>query len=342
MTHDDHDLASGTIDRRGILARIGGAAATLVTASTITGLFDQLDAATAGAAQKVLGVGQPDRTADFYPGFLKAIESEAAKRGWSILESYAGNSIEKQVAELHEWIARGANAIVVLPRDAKAMGPIVKQCHQQGIIFVGYANIIPGEDGYIVWNDPAGATAMGKVVANHINQQLGGKADVGMLTYVELQATRDRINYSKASIAKHAPGARFFETPAVLAPEALKATQSLLEAHPNMKVIVCCADDGALGARSAYIDSGKSADNVFICGFDGSKQNLLLIAKKDKYIRASAALNISLVGRMVVDMPDNILHHRKPTSIKIPYTIVTDETPLHVINTLLSVYGIHA
>lgn len=341
MTHDSHDHEPGTIDRRGFLTRVGGAAATLVTASTVSGLFDQLDAVTVHAQQKLLGVGQPDRTADFYPGFLKVIKSEAGKRGWSILESYAGNSIEKQVAELHEWIARGVNAIVVLPRDAKAMGPIVNQCHQKGIVFVGYANIIPGEDGYIVWNDPAGATAMGKVVAKHINQKLGGKAKVGMLTYVENQATRDRINYSKASIAKHAPGAQFFETPAVLAPEALKATQSLLEAHPDMKVIVCCADDGALGARSAYMNSGKSASNVFICGFDGSKENLLLIAKKDKYIRASGALNISLVGRMVVDIPDNITHHTHPTSIKIPYTIVTDKTPLRVINQLLSVYGIH-
>jgi ribose transport system substrate-binding protein len=341
MTRDNDDRKLGPIDRRDFLTRMGGAAAALVGASTVTGMFDQLDTMTARAAQKVLGVGQPDRTADFYPGFMRVIMQEAKKRGWRILQSYAGNSIEKQVAELHEWIAQGVTAIVVLPRDASAMGPIVQECKKQGIIFVGYANIVPHEDGFIVWDDPTGATAMGKVVGKFINENLGGKADVGMLTYVENQATRNRIKYSKAAIHKVAPRAQFFETPAVLAPEALKATQSLLQAHPNMKVIVCCADDGALGARAAYRNSGKSADNVFICGFDGSKENLLLIGRKDKYIRASAALNLISVGRSVVDIPDNILHHRKPTSIREAYTIVTDTTPPSVINQLLSVYGVH-
>jgi ribose transport system substrate-binding protein len=333
------DLESDVIDRRSFLTWVGGSTAALLSASSLAALLFESEVSAASAAgTKVLGVGQPDRTADFYGGFLRSIKSEAKKRGWEILQSFSGNSVEAQVAELNAWIARGVNAIVVLPRDAKGMGPIVQKCHQNGIVFIGYANVIPGEDGYIVWNDPAGATAMGKVVGKFINQKLNGQAEVGLLTYVELQATRDRINYARTAIAKTAPGAKFFETPAVLAPDALKATQSLLVAHPNMKVIVCCADDGALGARQAFLNSGRPTDNVFICGYDGSKQNLKLIRAKDKIIRASGALDIALVGRMVVDIPDDVVHHRKPTSIKIPYKIVTDKTPHSVIDRLLQVY----
>ena len=60
MTRDDDDRKQDPIDRRDFLTRMGGAAAALVGASTVTGMFDQLDTVTASAAQKVLGVGQPD------------------------------------------------------------------------------------------------------------------------------------------------------------------------------------------------------------------------------------------------------------------------------------------
>jgi ribose transport system substrate-binding protein len=125
----------------------------------------------------------------------------------------------------------------------------------------------------------------------------------------------------------------------VLAPEALKATQSMLQAHPAIKVIVCCADDGALGARAAYQNSGLAPDNVFICGWDGSKQNLNLIKQKDKFIQASAALDIALVGRTVVDVPDHVFKKSGATEVSIPYEMVTDATDPAVIDRLLQVYG---
>ena len=112
---------------------------------------------------------------------------------------------------------------------------------------------------------------------------------------------------------------------AALAPEALKATQSLLQAHPEIKVIVCCADDGALGARAAYMNSGLSDENVFICGFTAPNRSTLL-KEKDKFIRASAALDITDVGHKVVEIPDNILNKREPVRIDLPYVMVTHDT----------------
>ena len=70
----------------------------------------------------------------------------------------------------------------------------------------------------------------------------------------------DRIESTREAILAEVPDAKFFEAIALNAPDGLKATQSLLQAHPEMKVIICCTDDGALGARSAYQNSGLDAD----------------------------------------------------------------------------------
>jgi ribose transport system substrate-binding protein len=292
------------------------------------------------AAKKRIGFGQPDRTADFFHGFINAVHGEADRLGYEVLESFSGPTPEGQMSEVNAWIAAGVDALVVMPSDPNAIGGIVAKCKQKGIVFIGYANIIPGADGYMKWDDPKAGAAVGELAAKHIQEKLGGSGEVALLTLLTNQATRDRIGFARQAIEKAVPGTKFWDTEAVLAPEALKATQSLLQAHPKIKVIICCADDGALGARAAYLNSGLSPDNVFIAGFDGSKQNLNLLKQKDKFIKASAALDIAEVGRTVVDIPDRVFHHTGPTQVVIPYVIVTPETDAGTIDTLLKVYEI--
>jgi ABC-type sugar transport system substrate-binding protein len=290
------------------------------------------------AGKKKIGVAQPDRTADFYHGFINSVHQEADKLGYEILESFSGRAPEAQMQEVNAWISAGLDALVLLPTDPNALAPLVARCKKLGIVFIGYANVVPGADGYIKWDDPTAGTGTGQLIVKHIQEKLGGKAEVALLTLPNLQATRERIGFTRAAIEKALPETVFYDVQAVLAPEALKATQSLLQAHPNIKVIVCCADDGALGARSAYQNSGLSPDNVFICGFDGSKQNLNLIKAKDKFIQCSAALDIALVGRTVVDVPDAVFKKSGNTEVSIPYVLVTPQTDSAVIDNLLKVY----
>ena len=69
-------------------------------------------------------------------------------------------------------------------------------------------------------------------------------------------------------------------------------------------MIVCCADDGALGARAAYMNSGLSDENVHLRNSTAPNKISLLLKEKDKFIRASAALDITDVGHKVVEIQD--------------------------------------
>ena len=330
MSMKGRDLLSTALDRRSLMQ--GGAA--LVAAASLAGVRPVL-----AAGKKRIGVGQPDRTADFYQGFIKAVQAEADKRGYEIVQSFSGSAPEKQLAELNAWIASGVDALVVMPLDANAVGGVLQKAHDNNIIFVGYANNVPGNDGFLKWDDTQAGTELGAVIVDFVKKNLGGKAEVGMLVFPNHQATRERIRSTKEALDKGLPGGfTYWETQAVLAPEALTATQSLLQAHPNIKVMVCCADDGALGARAAYLNSGLSDENVFLCGFDGSNQNLEFIKQKDKFIRASAALDITEVGHKVIEIPDNIFNKKQPVEVALPYVIVTHDTDPAVIERLQQVY----
>lgn len=326
----DKILLSAVVDRRRVMQ---GGAAVFATAS-IAGMLPAR-----AETKKRIGVGQPDRTADFYQGFMDSVLAEADKRGYEVVQSFSGSTPEKQLAELNAWVAQGIEALVVMPLDRNTVSNVVKQAHEAGLLFVGYANVIPDADGYLKWDDISAGTEMGNYIAKFVNERLGGKAEVGLLVFPNHQATVERIASTREALSKAIPdGITYWEVQAVLAAEALVATQSLLQAHPEIKVIVCCADDGALGARSAFMNSGLNTDNVFLCGFDGSNQNLQLIKEKDPFIRASAALDIAEVGRQVVAIPDNIFKGVEPREVALPYVLVTQETDVATIERLQAVY----
>src|SRR6516164_664214 len=89
------------------------------------------------AAKKKIGVAQPDRTADFYHGFINSVHQEADKLGYEILESFSGRAPEAQMQEINAWISAGVDALVVLPTDPNSLGALVARCKKQGIVFIG-------------------------------------------------------------------------------------------------------------------------------------------------------------------------------------------------------------
>lgn len=292
--------------------------------------------------RKRIALAHPDRAADYFQGFMNAALAEAEKRGYDVLQSFSGMDPQKQLAEVNTWLAQGFDALIVLALDANAMAPVVAKVHEQNALFISYANRIEGEDGFIKWADRDAGALLGAYTAKHIKEKLGGGgAEVGFLTATNIQVVTDRIESTREAILAELPDTKFFEATALNAPDALKATQSLLQAHPAMKIVICCTDDGALGARSAYQNSGLGPDNVLIAGFDGAKQNLELVKARDPYLQVSMALDIGDIGRRVIDIPYQLWNGgpESETHVLQEYKLVSHETAEADIDTILSVYS---
>jgi ABC-type sugar transport system substrate-binding protein len=257
--------------------------------------------------RKRIALAHPDRAADYYQGFMNAALAEAEKQGYDILQSFSGMDPQKQLAEVNTWLAQGIDALVVLALDANAMAPIVAKVHEQKALFISYANRIEGEDGYIKWADRDAGALLGAHAAKHIKEKLGGSAEVGFLTATNIQVVTDRIESTREAILAELPDTKFFEATALNAPDALKATQTLLQAHPEMKIVICCTDDGALGARSAYQNSGLAAGQRA----DRRLRRRQAEPRADQGARSvpagqSMALDIGDIGRRVVDIPHQL------------------------------------
>jgi ribose transport system substrate-binding protein len=312
-------MDNGMIDRSTLLARGAAAAAAVGAASLPAKAFAGRSAASKGR----IAFGQPNTGADVAKPLLDGAKRAAKARGYELLESSANGQLEKQLAEINTWIAGDVDAMTILPLDPKAMVPLVKKAHGAGIKWVSYAARIPGADGFVFFDDFRGGVQIGTEAARWINTKLGGEAEVALLAPTFVEALRQRIGGAEQALRRLAPKAKVVaRTKGLLAADGLDDMRSILSAHPDVKVVLCAADDGCLGVSQAYHAAGKAADDVFVAGWDGSRAAMQKILDGD-VIRASGALDLIGLGRASVDVAANLLERRKPTKFVSRYILVT-------------------
>lgn len=313
------------LNRRRFLGAAG--AATLAGSGLLRGRLVGAQEATPVPIKGQIAFGQPDRTADVYKPLIAGAKLEGKERGYEVLESFAEGRADKQIAEINTWIGSGVKGMTILPLDEQAMQPAIEKAHEAGIVFVSYSDIIPNADGYTVFDSEGGGEMVGEWVGNWINEHLGGEAEVASLTADFHETGRQRIGGAEKKIMEIAPKAKIVNrTEAVLAPEAFTTTQSILQANPNVNVILCIADDGCLGAAQAFEATGRDASTMCIVGWDGSREVMKRIMEGGP-IRATGALDLLAIGRSAIWVPANIIEGVEPTNYTSEYVLVTEDTP---------------
>lgn len=326
---EDNHLLERPINRREMLGGmvLGGAAVAMGAAGPAGAApVSRLMRRAMRAKPKMVGFSQPDTSASIWQPLMAGAKQAASKRGYQLLESHANSQLSAQVSEIETWIGEGVPGIIVLPLDNKAMQPLITKAHQKGIKFLDYSdNALPHVDGWVIFDNLQGAQLVGSYAGAWVNLKLGGKAEVGLLTH-QIQLTgRQRIDGAVKALQSVAPGAKVVaQHEGVLSPDTLPAAQAMLQAHPNIDVFICIADEGCDGVLHAFLQKHPSAaqkKNMFICGFDGSGPVIKSILA-DSPIRATGALDAVQVGAASVNATINAIEGKGPTQINFPYVLV--------------------
>jgi ribose transport system substrate-binding protein len=330
MTDPSHagETADGrTLDRRALLA--SGAAGAGVLALSGAGTAYARPARRANTKQ--IAFAQPDTSAGLYPLLLFGAKASTKRRGYELLQSHANGKLDAQVNELNTWIGQKIGGVIVLPLDNNAMGPLIKKAHKANVKFLDYSDkALPGTDGWVIFDNLGGAKLVGDYAGKWVNKNLGGKAKIALLTHEVQQTGRDRIHGAVAAIKKTAPGVQVVARhEGVLAADCLPVTQSILQAHPDINVIFCIADDGCLGAEQAFLQTKPSKDRkaqMFIAGWDGAVPVMKKIIS-GSVIRATGALDIVGIGAASVDATADAIEGKGNPRVNYPYTLISQSNP---------------
>ncbi len=231
-----------------------------------------------------LGFVTMDMRNPYFVASIEGAEAFAKKYGHDLTVIDGASSAERQASGLENLIAIGCDAIDIRSVDSTAIAESVKVVHDAGIDISTYPPIPFGTCANL-YDDYNMGIAMGMEAAKWAKKHWNGaKVEVAVMTQPGMEAVMQRRNGFVDTLLKEYPAAVIVqESDGTYPDDAMIATESILQAHPDVKMVLCVNDSGALGVYEAVMAAGKASDDFFIAGVDGEASALQKVSEGGIY-----------------------------------------------------------
>lgn len=177
----------------------------------------------------------------------------------------ADDSNEKQIADIRYFLDNNFDAIIVAPNEAEALTPIIAEAYYKGVPVVVFDRNIIG-DTYTAWQG-ADNFAIGRSAAERVVARYGSGAKTmeiwGLYGSTPAQGRHDGFaSVDGINIVATGYGNWNYD-------QAYRAVDSLLDLHPDTKIIYAHNDRMAIAASDA---SRASGIRPYIIGIDGAPE----------------------------------------------------------------------
>jgi ribose transport system substrate-binding protein len=218
----------------------------------------------------------------------------------------AQNDTLKQRSQMEEFISAGVNLIIISPKEAAPLTPVVAQAFQKGIPVIVLDRRVLG-DQYTCFIG-ADNKKIGKAAGKWIVDKLGGKGKVielmGLMTSTPGQdrhtGFRDGIKGSELEV--------IFEADMKwLEPDARKEMESALARFDKIDLVYAHNDPGAHGAFLAAQAAGREKNIIFV-GIDALPQEGQAYVKQGIM---QASFEYPTGGKEAIELGLDILNGKK-------------------------------
>ena len=261
-------------------------------------------AGAACAAEKLIVIITPAHSNPFFKTAADSSEAKARVLGYATRVYVHDDDANKQDEFFDIAIADKAAAIILDNAGADATISAVRKAKEAGIptfLVDREINETGTAAAQIVSNNYQGA----QLVAESFVSAMGESGE-----YVELVGKESDTNAGVRSQGFHDIIDQYSGMKLVAQqsanwsqPEAFDKMQSIIQANPNIKGVICGNDTMAMGASAALKAAGKNA--VIVAGFDGSNDVRDAIIAGD--ILATGLQPISRIAEMAVEQADQFI-----------------------------------
>ncbi|MEY5014943.1 MAG: D-ribose-binding periplasmic protein precursor [Verrucomicrobiota bacterium] len=273
------------------------------------------------ASQGTIGVSLLTLDNPFFKVIGDEISKEGAKQGYQSLVVSGDKDVAKQSNQIKDFIVKKVAAIVLSPCDSKSIVPVIQEANAAGIPIIT-VDVPCSEPGVKILTQIATDNfGGGKQAAQAMIEALGANGGrIAVLHFKQVESCQLRVKGFREVIEAHnAAGKPRIDIVSELESGGakdlgFKATEDILQAHPDIQAIFAINDPAALGARAALEKAGR-ADKVLIIGFDGQPEGKQAIKQGKIY-----ADPIQFPEQMGAKAVDAIVRHSKGESI--PPTIL--------------------
>jgi ribose transport system substrate-binding protein len=247
----------------------------------------------AAPAPLTLGVAIPTATHGFTAGIVwwanqAKRELEAANPGLKVIVKAAGSTPEQanQIQDL--LVVNKMNALVLLPLESASLTQPAAQVKNKGV----YVTVVDrgltnpaAQNAYVAGDN----TAFGRLAADYLAKQLGGKGNVVVLRGMPSTIDNERVNAFNDELKK-TPGIKVLDAKYGNwnRDDAFKVMQDYLTRFKQIDAVWAADDDMAIGVLKA-IQQAKRTDIKEVFGGGGAKLAVKKILDADKLVQADVS-----------------------------------------------------
>ncbi len=223
-----------------------------------------------------VGFSQSEKEANpFRIAETQSIKDEAEKRGVKLLTANAQSQFSKQISDVQDLLAKGADLLVIAPLNSDGWDPVLQAAAAKKVPIVTIdrkINATPCKD-YVSFI-ASDFVEQGRRAADQMIEATGGKGEVAILLgSAGNNVTTERTKGFKERVAEKAPELKvvFEQTGDFTREKGQQVTEQLIQSNPGIKGIYAENDEMGLGAVAALKGAGKKAGDVEIVTVDGTR-----------------------------------------------------------------------
>lgn len=247
------------------------------------------------------------------PAYIKIMDSteKIAEETGEIEFSYVdgGSDTSKQIAGIESCIVDDVDCMIIDPIEGEAVKSYIEEAMNSGVKVISInANLEVCDVQWLLDQTQIGYL-IGQEAAEFINEQFGGKANIGLLHNEENTNLLLRENGIRAALEELVPDSEIVqEATADNQTDGMAGAENMMQANGDIKVIVATNGSAALGAYEGALGMGvaKDDENFGLFASDCSDEELKLINENTIY-RCTIDM-LQDIGPGAIDIAQKILH----------------------------------
>ena len=239
---------------------------------------------------------------EWYQNETKGEEARAKDYGIDFSINDANLDLQKSLAAVDDYLAKGTQALVFTPVNEKASGPTITKA-VKSVPVVCEGSPTDGCVTLVSIDDFKAGEQVGIWAGNYAKDNLGGKAivlDVGLPALTTTVARSEGFAAGLKSVLPDAVIAQSVDGQG-LKDKAVKVSADALTAHPDVNMIFGINDDSALGGLQAYEAAGMDTDKLLVVGFGCEGKACKNALMEGGPYKVSAAMFPEYQGRLLID-----------------------------------------
>lgn len=261
-----------------------------------------------------VGISLQSLANSYWAGVFGVVETLLKEKGWEYTIVDCKDNAAEQISQIENFTNAGCDLIMVHPSDPTAIEDVCAAARAAGVKVMCWDDMMTNTDvNWVLANTELGG-AIGKAAAEFIVKHYTAdkKAQVAIMNYPQTPILLERENGILAALEADAAGLYevVAQQPALDPAAAITNMETILQAHPDCKVVCSIGAGGDIGANEAFMAyyNKQIPDDVGIFSADATAQQLQAIINGEA-TRVTVGFEGSNLrtAQAVVDMYEKLL-----------------------------------